>query len=73
MKKTSIDNKMIIISDGDLFSSSYKINYSNSQDLIYPLGYDPFLNKNLIIQYLQLIVLISYWKNQLKVENIYLK
>ena len=45
MKKTSIDNKMIIISDGDLFSSSYKINYSNSQDLIYPLGYDPFLNK----------------------------
>ena len=27
------------------FQVVIKINYSNSQDLIYPLGYDPFLNK----------------------------
>tara|TARA_B100001250_G_C19728534_1_gene757273 strand:- start:493 stop:1347 length:855 start_codon:yes stop_codon:yes gene_type:complete len=42
MKKQSVDNKMIVISDGDLFSSSVKINYNTSQELIYPLGYDPF-------------------------------
>jgi len=42
MKKQSVDNKMIVISDGDLFSSSAKINYNTFQELIYPLGYDPF-------------------------------
>ena len=47
LKKISKDNKMIVISDGQLFMNSIKTILINSvpKDLIYPLGFDPYINK----------------------------